>query len=213
MCNLLLNISIKKTALACCALLLLFAVPGLADSIDEPDRELLLKGEVISETIRADESGGAARFMVYFETTPERVWETVLSCESALVFVRGIRECELLEQDAEQTVIRQVVKTSWLVPKQDFTYRMTWEDPHGARFERISGSPKVMEGGWAFREFGQGLLVTHELRVKPDLPVPRFLVRHLMQKSMPRMLACVRALSGGSLSSDMKIADRAACPE
>ena len=62
------------------------------------------------------------------------------------------------------------------------------------------GDLKSMEGGWRFQggENEDGIVVTHEIRVRPKLPVPRWLLRRSMRKDVPDMLACLRGLTNGS---------------
>lgn len=187
----------------------------LSGEAGPPDTEtlrMLKDGQVINETIRADESGGAARFQIYMEAPVGDIWDVIYSCEHAFVYLNGLRLCELLENDGNTTLTRQVVKTSWLVPAQDFTFQTERQPYTRADFKRTAGSPKVMEGSWQFLELAQGMMVTHEIRIKPFFPVPKFLIRRLMRNSMPEMLACMRALAGGSLSEDQQKADYRLCP-
>lgn len=176
-------------------------------------QELLQSGEVLNETIRADESGGAARFQILMDTDVEQIWGVIYSCDNAFVYLDGLRSCEVLEDDGLITLTRQVVKTSWLVPAQDFTFRTERKPFTRADFMRTTGSPKVMEGNWQFDQLPGGVLVSHEIRIKPFLPVPRFLIRHLMRNSMPEMLKCMRSMAGGSLNDVQQEIDAQSCPE
>ena len=190
--------------------------PLVPDETGQPDQatwQLLQSGEVINETIRADESGGAARFQILMKTAVENIWDVIYSCENAFVYIDGLRSCEVLEDDGLTTLTRQVVKTSWLVPAQDFTFRTERQPFSRADFMRTTGSPKVMEGSWQFDQLPEGVLVSHEIRIKPFLPVPRFLVRRLMRNSMPEMLMCMRSMAGGSLTDVQKQQDAQSCPE
>jgi len=185
---------------------------GVAQFPQPATLELLETGEVSVETIRSDESGGAGRFAILIKAPVEAIWDVIYSCEKAKIFVNGLKLCDVLEDDGIRTLTHQVVKTSWLVPTQDFIVQ-TLREPFGrAEFKRISGKPKLMEGSWDFHSTSQGVVAVHELRVQPSVPVPRFIVRHLMSKSMPEMLACIRGLAGGSLSGDSQSLDLASCP-
>ena len=178
-----------------------------AESLDR-----LLRGEVTVETIREDESGGAARFEIYMAAPVEKIWDVIFSCENAFVFLDGLKICEVIEDDGIHTLTRQVVKTSWLLPKQDYTFRTLREPYRRADFERVEGSPKVMEGSWQFVPLQDGVLTIHEIRIRPDVPTPRFIIRRLMKKSMPEMLACMRSMAGGSLNEEQAREDRRSCP-
>jgi len=172
----------------------------------------LKSGEVTAETIRTDESGGAARFRIYIQAPVEAIWNVIFSCENAFIFLDGLRQCDVLEDDGIDTLTRQVVKSSWLVPAQDYTFRTHREPFSRAEFTRVEGSPKVMEGSWEFLEFESGVIVSHEIRIRTGFPVPRFLIRRVMRNSMPDMLACMRALASGSISEQQQLQDSAACP-
>jgi hypothetical protein len=75
----------------------------------------------------------------------------------------------------------------------------------------VEGNLKAMEGSWDFIVMPQGVVVSHEIRVQPAVPAPRFVVRRLMRKGMPEMLACIRGLAGGSVSAGQKAVDLDLC--
>lgn len=176
------------------------------------DLSRLRSGEVTAETIRTDESGGAARFRIYIQAPVKDIWDVIFSCDLGFIFVEGLRLCEVLEDDGVNTLTRQVVKTSWILPAQDFTFRTHREPFRRVEFMRVEGSPREMEGSWEFVEFEGGVIVTHEIRIRPGFPVPRFLIRRVMRNNMPDMLACMRALADGSISEKQELEDAAACP-
>jgi hypothetical protein len=180
-----------------------------------PDPETLQRlraGEVRQETTRTNESGGAARFFILIQAPVEAIWDVIYSCENAFIFLDGLKLCEVLEQTSEYTITRQVVKKGWLIPRQDYSFRTLREPFKHAEFELVEGNLEVMEGSWEFIVMPQGVVVIHEIRIKPEVPAPRFVVRRLMKKGMPEMLAGIRGLAGGSVSADQKIADLDLCP-
>jgi hypothetical protein len=69
-----------------------------------------------------------------------------------------------------------------------------------------------MEGSWDFIDLDKGVLVTHEIRIRPGFPVPRFLIRSVMKNTIPEMLACIRSLASGSISEARQATDAASCP-
>ena len=174
-------------------------------------RAELLAGEVLSESRHTSESGGAARARALFHASAERVWETVLSCEAALVYVKGMVHCEVLEDSPERGIVHQVVDRSWLVPTQNYTFESLRNPHRGIRFQLLEGNLDILEGYWRFEPRPEGLLVEYEARVKPAFPVPDFLVRHVVRKDMPNLLACIRALANGSGSPEQERKDLAHC--
>ena len=191
------------------------ATNASAREVQLPDPETLQRlkaGEVILENTRTEESGGAARIVIFMQAPVEAIWGIIYSCENAFIFLQGLKLCEVLEQTSEFTVTRQVVKKGLLIPTQDFSFRTVQEPYRHAEFSLVDGNLKVMEGNWDFIVMPDGVVIIHEIRIQPAVPAPRFLVRRLMRKGMPEMIACMRGLAGGSVSAEMKTRDLAMCP-
>jgi ribosome-associated toxin RatA of RatAB toxin-antitoxin module len=166
--------------------------------------ERLVRGEVLVENVRTDEAGGSVRVQALLHSDLGEIWAYVASCESVFEYVEGLRDCELLKvvegYGSDTTILRQVVKKSWIIPKIEYTMEVRRQPPGRIDFKLIEGDLKVMEGGWRFNSLpGQeGTVVTHEIRVQPAFPVPRWLIRRSMGKDIPDMLACLRGLTDGS---------------
>ena len=102
------------------------------------------------------------------------------------------------EPGADVTTLRQSVDKGWAVPRVDYVITVRRVPFSRVDFSLVEGDLRVMEGGWRFVESGDALLVTHEIRVQPAFPVPRWLLRRTLRKDLPDMLACLRGLTGGS---------------
>ncbi|MDX1459611.1 MAG: SRPBCC family protein [Xanthomonadales bacterium] len=171
-------------------------------ALSEDQRAQLARGEVLVENARTDESGGAVRVHALMDGGREQVWTFIASCESVFRYVDGMRECERLESrptpDGDATLVRQVVDKGWLVPRVEFTMEVHRKPPDRIEFTLVEGNLRAMEGGWRFADTEAGLLVTHEIRVRPAFPAPRWLVRRSMRRDIPDMLACLRGLVNAS---------------
>lgn len=191
----------------------LLCAAGHTAGPDDPLDAALLDGEIVLYEARSDESGGAARARMLVHASAEAIWDVIISCESAFIYVKGLEHCEVLEDSGRRGLVRQVVDPSWIVPKMDYVFE-SLRDPYSEiRFQRISGDLDVLEGYWIFTSVPEGLLVDYEARVKPSIPAPRWLVRYTVKRSMPDLLACIRFLSGGSGSSGQVKSDRERCPK
>ena len=177
--------------------LLLASVPELTAVSDDPINgapsdetvlERLRDGEVVVENARTDESGGAVRVQVLMHAARQDVWDYIANCDHVYRYVDGLRKCELLDTEVQGDVdiskIEQTLKKSWLTPKMDYIIQVRRQPPSRVDFELVSGDMDTMEGGWRFVDTADGLLVTHEIRVRPSLPVPRWLVRRSMRKAI-----------------------------
>jgi ribosome-associated toxin RatA of RatAB toxin-antitoxin module len=196
-------------------ILLVLFVSGPASAREKPDTDTfarLERGEVVAEEARGDEAGGAAHMLILVRAPARAVWDVIVSCEKAFVFVEGLRQCEIQADRGNTVLVHQVVKQGWLVPTQDFVFESLREPYRRIGFRLVEGNLKSMRGEWRFTEVEQGTLVDYEIALQPAMPVPGFLVRRSVRKSMPDLLACVRALAGGSLSARGREEDIARCP-
>ncbi len=179
-----------------------------------PDRERLERlgnGEILLLEARTDESGGSARVQAIIHAPAEAVWDVIISCEQTFTFVKGLKKCEIIEDAGDRALIHQVVKTSWLVPTQDFVFESLRDPYHGIRFQLVEGNLKAMQGSWQFTEGPDGLLVDYEIRIQPGFPVPVFIVSWVIRMGMPDLIACIRGLAGGSGSMEQVTKDLDRC--
>ncbi len=195
------------------SLLPTMAVPTGGSGVDDPiDGSVsgteamarLRNGEILVENIRTGEPGGAARVQALMHSDLQELWGYIASCDSVFKYVKGLRQCELLGVEhglnSDTTKLRQVVKKSWVIPGIDYIIEVRRQPPNRIDFKLIEGNLKALEGGWRFNVLPdeQGIVVTHEVRVQPDFPAPRWLIRRSMRKDVPDMLACLRGLTHGS---------------
>ena len=200
------------------AFLILFCISSqaMAREAQLPDPDTLRQlrtGEIFLENTRTDEAGVAMQVLIFMKTQVEKIWEVIYSCENAFIFLDGLKLCEVLEDDGVITLTRQVVKTGWLVPVQDYTFRTLRVPFKHVEIQRTKGNPKIMEGSWDFIAMPQGVVVIHEIRIKPNMPVPRFIVRRLMRRGMLEMISCIRGLAGGSVTAEIETRDLGSCPK
>ncbi len=209
--------------LVICLILIPASAPAQQDwpASPEPNRlndetlASLSAGDVLVENTRTDESGGAARVQALFKASPETIWSYISSCEHNFEFVDGLKDCRVLYADERYARTWQVVKKTWFTPRTEYTFEAL-RQPHTVMiFRLVEGDLKKMEGSWQFEpvEASGYTLVTHEAQVQPKLPSPRWLMRKVMMKDMPDMLACLRSLANASGSPEQLVSDRKRCPD
>lgn len=181
---------------------------------DERVTPALRDGDVVLQNVRTSESGGAAhaQMLVHGPAAAESLWAIIVSCPMAFVYVQGMELCEVIEDLGHLARVHQVVDPSWLVPAQDYVFESVREPFREIRFKLLEGNIDVLEGYWRFIPLDEGLLVDYEMRVKPAIPAPRFLVRRIVRRGMPDLLACIRGLARGSGSKRAEKADLERCP-
>ncbi len=182
-----------------------------AESPDSEALERLGNGGIVLLDARSDEAGGSARVQALIQAPVKAVWDIIISCEQAFIFVKGLKKCEIVEEMAGRALIHQVVKTSWIVPTQDFVFESLRDPYREIRFQLVEGNLKAMAGKWRFTEIPDGLLLDYEIRIRPGMPVPAFIVSYVIRKGMPDLIACIRGLAGGSGSVERARGDRERC--
>ncbi|MFT7564782.1 MAG: hypothetical protein ACI8ZT_002442 [Bacteroidia bacterium] len=184
----------------------------------EAEMGRLLKGEILVESARTEESGGSVRVQAVMHADSQLIWDFIASCDSVFLYVHGLRSCTVLSiessPDSDTTLLHQSVKKSWIIPIIEFTVLIRRQLPDRVDFMLVEGDLKAMEGGWRFQQLddGAGVLVTHEIQVAPKFPVPRWLIRRSMRTDVPDMIACLRGLVDGSGTSS-RDSDLARCPK
>lgn len=201
----------KPRILLLAAILTGLTAPAGSAGTDGDIGRRLSDGEIVLLDYATNQAGGSSRVQALVQAPARSVWEVITSCEQTFIFVDGLKRCEVLEDSGERAVVHQVVKRNWLVPTQDFVFESLREPYQGIRFNLIEGNLKAMEGRWRFIETPEGLLVDYAIRIRPGLPVPGFIVRWVMRKGMPDIIACIRGLANGSGSLDQRKNDLDRC--
>jgi ribosome-associated toxin RatA of RatAB toxin-antitoxin module len=150
---------------------------------------------------------------ILVQAPPRAVWNVIVSCELAFRFVAGLRQCEVRDDTGERALVRQVVDQGWLMPSFDFVFESLRQPWSRIDFRLVEGNLAAMEGSWRFIETPDGTLVDYEMRLRPQAPVPAFLVRRNISRTMPDLLACVRGLADGSGGEERRRRDLARCAD
>ena len=195
-------------------ILLSVGLPVRAAEAPFPDAGTLKQirlGEVVSETVAVDK-GAAVRMTLMIHAPVEAIWATVYSCEFAFIFLDGLEVCEVLQNSELDTLTRQVVNKGWPIPRQDYSFYT-----HRTPFTRVDvqlaeGNLKILAASWDFIKMPEAVIVIYQVHIQPAFPAPRFLVRRTMNRGMLGLLACVRALAGGSGSAEREKQDLDQCP-
>lgn len=175
------------------------------------ERDDLLAGGVRVGEFTREGRRVRTRVSVWVNAPVQRIWDVIISCRQARRFVAGLRECAVLEETGACALTRQVVDKGWATPRLDYTFvtrRTPWRR---MTFVQVEGNLRFLSGAWTFAPLGSGWLVTHELELEPRFAAPGWLVRRNLQRDLPDMLRCIRALADGSPNDLQAVTDRAAC--
>lgn len=179
----------------------------------EPEwKPRLLAGEIIVRSVHETDAGGAARAVALMHAPARQVWDTLLSCEQAMVYVDGIRSCDVLEWVGNHSQTRQVVKRPWPLGKLDIVFESTYLPYREIESRLVEGKLDRFESHWWFEEDGDTLLVEYAVLMKPSMPAPKLLVRHYLRKKLPDLMACLRGLADASGTAELRKSDLGRCP-
>ena len=151
--------------------------------------------------------------MALFQSPAEELWDVLLSCEQAFLYVKGMTGCEVLESDGPTSRVQHVVKRPGPLSPLDIVFEARYEPYSTIDFRLLEGNLDRFEGQWQFKETEHGLLLDYEVHIKPRGLAPRFLIRHSIRRQLPNLIACLRALSNGSGSPQQQTTDQARCPK
>lgn len=178
------------------------------------DMARLEAGEVLVQNTQLDKAGGAAVAQAIFYTDAPELWRVLGDCEANYRFVRGLRECEILRQDASYALTRQTLKPYVLFPRFDYVFE-TLREPYDWILIRLrEGDLRALEGSWRFDPApGGGLLVTHMIRIQPRIMVPRWLARQTVERDLYALIACLRWETKAWPDPRQRGLDREQCPD
>ena len=171
----------------------------------------LKRGEILLQTIHAEKPGAAARVTALLHTDADTVWNILGYCKYELIYVKGLKTCEMLEGDQYQMKVHHRLRNSWYTPTLDFVFAASRDADGTGRASLVSGDLKVFDGLWKLYplESEDSVIAVHEIRIQAKMPAPKWLIRRTLHKDLPDMMACIRGLANASgtdrhVSRDLK---------
>jgi hypothetical protein len=187
-----------------------------ADSSGLTDDEIvrLKRGDILLNTIHSDKSGGAVRVTALFFSSAQAVWDVIGYCRNEFIYLRGLKFCEMLKGDQFQMTKHHRLRSNWYTPTLDFTFDANRDSGGYGEAHLVGGDLDVLEGQWKLVPFEgeNSIVVTHEIRIQPKIPVPKWVIRRSLKNDLPGMLACIRGLAGASGSNGHIEGDLKRCP-
>jgi len=182
--------------------------------INKNDMASLQRGEILLETVQKEKPGAAARVTALFHSSVTEVWDIIGYCKYEFIYVKGLLECEALESQLANIRVRHRLRNNWYSPTLDYTFEANREMDGNGEVHLLEGDLKVLEGLWRLMpiEGENTIIVMHEIRIQPDFPAPKWLVRRSLKKDLPDMMACIRGLAGGSGDDNRILGDLRRCP-
>ncbi|MEM7602566.1 MAG: SRPBCC family protein [Verrucomicrobiota bacterium] len=168
------------------------AIPFLANSEEalSPDYWItsaeqwghLEAGEVVlldaSKESGGSGEGHAATAAILIHSPIEPVWNVVNDHDKAPEFIKSLIASKTIEKDTGYSILQQQVKVGFY--RVNYMAELRLKPPDLIEFDQVSGDLKSMDGFWRFisveSETGSKTLLIYRLSLKPDFPVPPFLI-------------------------------------
>jgi ribosome-associated toxin RatA of RatAB toxin-antitoxin module len=177
------------------------------------DMERLRAGEILVRDTRIDEAGGAGVAMAVYHIEPARLWAIIGDCAANRRFVRGLEACKVTGETRTGAVTWQRLKPYVMLPALEYRFETRREPYHWIRIRLLDGDLRALSGSWRFDRLSDtAILVTHEIRVRPPYPVPRWLARRTVQRDLVALMACLRWEAKAWPEPRQRGMDRQACP-
>ncbi len=182
-----------------------------------PDNEELAslkRGEVLVQTIENETPGVTARATALVNTDADSIWDIIGYCKNGLIYMHGLKTCEMLEGDQFDMIVHHRVRKSWFSPMLDYTFRAKRNREGYGSAKLISGNLNVLSGYWQLTPLKgeQGVLVVHQISIQTRFPSPKWLVRRSLKHDLPDMLACIRGLALFPVRTESVRLDLNRCP-
>ncbi len=195
----------------------LLVIPGVSEPAAAQQQNLDLQrlqdGAILLQTLHSDKPGGAARVTALFHSSAEAVWNIIGYCEYEFIYIRGLSLCEVLEPGLRKMLMRHRLRNSWYTPALEFVFEAYRRPGNVGDARLVEGDLKVLQAQWKLVPAADDsyVVVTHEVRIQPRIPAPRWLVRRSLRKDLPDMLACIRGLAKASGDNARVLADLSRC--
>jgi len=167
-------------------------------TISDEENAALKRGETIIEVWK-DKSRADGAVDVYgaidIMASPDIIWAMMLDCKQALLIVKAMRLCEVLEtsSDGSWDVRKQKVKIGPLLPKSVNVFRSDYTKPKSIKISLVRGNMQVQEGRWDLQVLGKDKTrVSYRAALKPKFPVPKRILMKGVRSDVPEVLTNMR---------------------
>lgn len=179
---------LDPTRLSLAALALVMALHQAPSAWATGELDDLRQGAIAVEEVPVSE-GGAVRAQLFVAAPPEVARDVLWAHERYPEFMPHSRTVKVLERRGNVHLVEMAggkgpVNVSYRMERRLEPRRITWKT--------ISGDVKRNEGHWAFDASEGGTLLTYQVHVVPNAPVPGKVVAFLQQQALPGMLEAVR---------------------
>jgi hypothetical protein len=168
------------------------------------DSAILDSGEVALRTGRDGRSVTTIDVAIRIHSDPQTIWDILTACEIAPDYVPNVVDCVLIDSidDGRSELFIQTVKPAFFIPRFEQVFRLDYFPLSRIDVHRVSGPIAELDGSWHLVEEEQGsVILIHQLRVRPGMPVPRIFVRATLRHDLPIVLESVKSRAESTMAA------------
>ena len=159
------------------------------------DFERLAAGEILQRTGRIERGQVTIDIAASIHAPKEVIWNILSECEIAPEYVPNVVACERIDSinDGKSELFVQTVKPAFFIPRFEHVFRLDYFPYERIEVHRVSGPIAELDGVWWLLDRADSTVVLiHELRLQPGMPVPRIFVRATLRRDLPIVLEAIR---------------------
>ena len=127
------------------------------------------------------------------DASPEELYDVAADVASYPEWASGVKEVEVLSEDAEGRVIRAKFVVEGYIKEIEYVLRYTHERPTRLSWVAEEGADlKMLEGSYQFSQTNGATEVVYSLTVEPNFTVPGFLRRQVEKQIVTTALRGLR---------------------
>jgi ribosome-associated toxin RatA of RatAB toxin-antitoxin module len=167
---------------------LMLALAGPAAALAPADLKRVQAGETIVQDVKVPEGGSLQA--VFFVAAPLAVAREVLWDQERFVeFVPDVKAVKVLERSANRQLVeitggKGPISVSYVADRTLEPRRIAWRS--------VRGDVKRNDGAWSLEPAPGGTVVTYQVHVVPNGPVPGYVVAYLQKQALPGLIKAVR---------------------
>ena len=163
-----------------------------------PDEQSKLNNNGLFVSVTPDPKGaaGMVQAIIDIPVPPAILWHTMLDCNGANKFIKGLQKCIILSKDpkGKWDVREHIVSWLSLMPNTRSEFKSVYVKEKNIKFKRTGGDLKTLEGEWNLLPSAKGkhTRLTYMARVDPGTILPSSLIRSAVESDLPLTLKALK---------------------
>ena len=114
----------------------------------------------------------------------DQIWSILTDYNNLGNIIPAVKDSRIIARNDKGIIVEQNGKSGFLIFRKSFsiTYQVIEQEKKRIEFRAIKGDFKKFDGSWDVEIHEKGVLVHHDLEVKPDFYAPQWIMRLVTKK-------------------------------